>query len=75
MDKKIESYTRSSVFAELKQFCHLSAESSFIEITEWKNGEGVDVVIGSFQDRIIPLTWGELIAIKKLTKELLKDFK
>ena len=31
MDKKIESYTRSSVFAELAQFCHLSKEGSFME--------------------------------------------
>jgi hypothetical protein len=72
MDKKIESYTRKSVFTELKEFCHLSKEGSFMEITEWKNGEGVDVVIASFQDRSIQLTWGELQAIKKLTKKLLE---
>jgi hypothetical protein len=72
MTEKIESYTRKSVFVELKEFCHLSKEGSFIEMTEWKNGEGVDIVIASFQDRTIPLTWGELQAIKKLTNKLLE---
>jgi len=72
MDKKIESYTRKSVFTELKEFCHLSKKGGFIEMTEWKNGEGVDIVIASFQDRSIQLTRGELEAIKKLTKKLLK---
>jgi hypothetical protein len=72
MDKKIESYTRKSVFTELKELCHLSKEDSFMEITEWKNGEGVDVVIASFQDRSLQLTWGELEAIKKLTEKLLE---
>ncbi len=72
MDKKIESYTRSSVFSDLKQFCSLCKEGSFIEMTEWKNGEGVDIVIASFQDRAMQFTWGEVEAIKKLTKKLLK---
>jgi hypothetical protein len=73
MDKKIEKYTRQSVFVELKEFCHLSREGSFIEMTEWTNGIGVDVVIASFQDRIISLSFGELEAIKELTIKLLEE--
>jgi len=73
MNKKIESYTRQSVFTELKEFCHLSKEGSFIEMTEWKNGEGVDIVIASFQDRSIQLTFGELQAIRNLTNKILEQ--
>lgn len=73
MNKKIESYTRQSVFTELKEFCHLSKEGSFMEMTEWKNGEGVDIVIASFQDKSIQLTFGELQAIKKLTNKILEQ--
>ena len=72
MNKKIESYTRQSVFTELEEFCHLSKEGSFMEMTEWKNGEGVDIVIASFQDRSIQLTFGELQAIRNLTNKILE---
>jgi hypothetical protein len=72
MTEKIKNYTRKSVFIELKEFCYLSKKNSFIEMTEWKNGEGVDIVIASFQDRIIQLTWGEIEAIKKLENKLLE---
>lgn len=71
MKNKIEIYKKQSIFAELKDFCHLSKEGGFIELTEWKNGEGVDVVIGSFQDRITQFSWGEIKAIKKLSKKLI----
>ena len=54
---------RNSVFAEMKQFCHMSKEHDFIEITEWTNGEGVDI---SLSDRHISLTYGELKAINTL---------
>ena len=73
MTKKIENYTRQSVFIELQEFCPLSKEHSFIEMTEWKNGEGVDLVIASFQDRIIQLTFGELQAIRNLTNKILEQ--
>ena len=71
MKNKIEIYKKQSIFAELKDFCYLSKEGAFIELTEWKNGEGVDIAIGSFQDKIFQLTWGEIKAIKKLSKKLL----
>ena len=70
MKTKIEKYKRETVFANLKDYCHLAKEDDFIEITEWKNGDGIDLTLSSFQDRMIQLTWGELRAIKKLTKKL-----
>lgn len=38
-------------------------EHSFIEVTEWENGEGIDVI---FDDKIIQLSWGQLEAINVL---------
>jgi hypothetical protein len=73
MDVKIESYKRKTVFSELKQFDVLTKEHSFIEVIEWKNKEGVDVNISSYSEKFISLTWGEIDAIKKLTKKLLKE--
>jgi len=73
MTKKIESYNRKTVFAELEQFDVLTKEHSFIELIEWKNGEGVDVAISSYSEKFISLTWGEIDAIKHLTKKLLKQ--
>lgn len=72
--KKDESktYNRKAIFAELKDYCYLSKEHSFIEVTEWKNGDGVDITIDSFQCTHFSLTYGEIDAIKKLTKKLNK---
>lgn len=42
-------------------------KDDFIEVTEWTNGEGWDITIN---DRVIPLTRGELDAIDYLTKGL-----
>ena len=71
MDKKIKSYTRKTVFAELQEFDVTTKEHSFIELIEWKNGEGADVMISAYSEKFISLTWGEIKAIKKLTKKLL----
>ena len=68
--KDLETYKRKSILAKLKNFCHLANDGAYIEITEWKNGEGVDLMLSSFQDRIVQLTFGELKAIKKLIKHL-----
>jgi hypothetical protein len=48
---------------DLRKYCHLSKEHSYIEVTEWENGEGIDV---AFDDKIIQLSWGELDAINVL---------
>jgi len=67
-----EIYKREAIFAELKQFCHLSKEHDFIEVTEWNNGEGWDVTINTTSEQNISITYGQFDAIKKLIKQLEK---
>ena len=62
----IETYTRKAKFANLKPYCHLTKEHSFIEVTEWSNGEGFDVSIGAADDRHFSLSWGEYQALQAL---------
>ena len=52
----IETYERKAKFAELKPYDHHSGENSFMEVCEWYNGEGFDVMIDT---RRFHLTWGE----------------
>jgi hypothetical protein len=59
--------TRKSVETELSEFDVLAKDSDFIEVTEWTNGEGWDIVINS---TCISLTCGQLDAINYLTKSL-----
>ena len=58
---------RNSINDKTKKYCHLRDEHSFIEITEWTNGEGFDVTI---DERMFNLTYGELDAIVFLSKAL-----
>lgn len=63
---KIDS--RKSINDDLQKYDHLkNKSSSFIEITEWTNGEGWDIAIN---EKMINLTYGELEAINYLTKAL-----
>lgn len=41
----IEVSKRRAVFAELKPYCTHSGKHDYMEVTEWSNGEGYDVVI------------------------------
>ena len=41
----IEVSKRRAVFAVLNPYCHLSGPEDYMEVTEWSNGEGYDVVI------------------------------
>lgn len=58
---------RKSINDNLRKYDHLAKENSFIEITEWGNGEGWDITI---DDRMMSLTWGQLDAIQYLTLAL-----
>ena len=62
-----EIIQRKSINDNLRKYDHLAKENSFIEITEWGNGEGWDITI---DDRVISLTWGQLDAIQYLTLAL-----
>ncbi len=59
----MEKYKLKAVSAQLTDFDFLAKEHDFIEVSEWHNGEGYNIVIN---DRIISLTYGELKAINTL---------
>ncbi|MBC8321124.1 MAG: hypothetical protein H8E34_10410 [Bacteroidetes bacterium] len=66
----MEKYKRNSVFDLLKEYCYLSKEHDFIEVTEWHNGDGFDVDIGGDTLSLrFQLTWGQFKALKKLAKK------
>jgi hypothetical protein len=66
----MDKYKREAVFSKLKEYDHLADERDFIEVTEWKNGEGFDVEIVSKLSTRFQLTWGEFTALKKLVKKI-----
>jgi len=61
---------RKSIFADLNEFCVLSKEHDFIEITEWTNGDGYDITIN---ERLFMFSHGQLDAIRILVKQLNKS--
>jgi hypothetical protein len=62
----IKKYQREAKFAELKPYCFMSEEHDFMELTEWWNGEGFDVVINSKGEQRFSLTWGQWEALQVL---------
>lgn len=72
--KNIDLYDRKAAFTELKQFCHLSKEHDFVEVTEWHNGEGFDINVSSSIDSFMSVSYGQFNAIKSLIKELEKRY-
>lgn len=69
MDKE-EITHRKSIFSDLKDYCPFSKGDDFIEVTEWSNGEGFDVKISSFNDRVFSFTHGEFELIKELVLKI-----
>ena len=61
-------HTRDAISDSLYKYDHLAKKDSFIEVTEWTNGEGWDITI---DDKTISLTMGELSAINFLTNALM----
>ena len=68
----MEIYKRKAIFSNLKDYDFASKEHSYVEITEWKNGEGIDINAYSHTDRNVSLSYGEFKLIKKLVKQLEK---
>lgn len=60
--------SKKSIYDDLQKYDYLKDKSSFIEITEWTNGEGWDILVD--EKKAFNLTYGELEAIKYLTKVL-----
>ena len=69
----MEQYNKKALFSGLKKYCTFAREEDFIEVTEWKNGEGFDVEISNVSSpQRFQLTHGEYKAMKKLVKNLIK---
>lgn len=58
---------KKTVWDYLKKYDPSVNEHDFIEITEWTNGEGVDILISKNSDKLFSMTYDELEAIKYLT--------
>ena len=65
-ETEVNLYDRKSLMVELKDFDHLAEKNDFIEVTEWKNGEGYDIALSDNQ--VVSITIGQFDAIKKLIK-------
>lgn len=66
-----ERCVRPTIWDALDNYCYLANDTDFIEVTRWVNGDGCDIVIGLKNDsKIISLTYGQIKAIYKLSKEL-----
>ena len=68
--KEIDIYNKKTIFSELKDYCYFASEHDYIEISEWKNGDGFDIEICGNQIQVFRLTYGEFTLIKKLIKIL-----
>ena len=65
--------SRKSVFSEIGEYCYLSKEHDYIEITEWTNRDGFDVDLSSLGAQKMSITWGQFKLLKKLVKQLEKE--
>lgn len=69
----MEFASRKSVHDDLKKYDYLSKDSGYVEVTEWVNGEGIDITIESGSTKLISLTYGELDAINHLQNALMYE--
>lgn len=71
-DKKVDYVisTRQSIHSSLTDYCYLSKEHDFIEVTEWVNGDGIDICLSSSGEQRIAMTWGQFKLLKRLVKKL-----
>lgn len=60
----ISTYQRSAKHIDLKGYCPFADKNDFIELTEWSNGEGMDISICGKQTKTISMTWGEWEALQ-----------
>lgn len=68
----METYNRKSIFERLKGYCIFAEKYDFIEITEWKNGEGFDVEISGKESKRFAITYGQYDLLKKMVKKMRK---
>jgi hypothetical protein len=72
MSKEIKINNRRSASVDLNDFCYLTREYDFMDVTLWVNGDGFDVTM---QDQMFHLTYGQLKALRKMVKKLEKPEK
>ena len=76
MSKKktnFEEHKRNSILSEIGDWCFLSAKGDYMEITEWTNGEGVDInIYSSGKEQMFNMTWGQYDLFKKMMKQIIK---
>ena len=60
---------KKSILVDLEDYCIISPEHSYMEVTEWNNGEGVDVDING---ETFDITYGQFYALKKMIEKLNK---
>lgn len=64
---------KKALYCDLRPFCPgYAKKDDFIEITEWINGEGFDVLIETDKREKFSLTLGQYDALEHLVKELNK---
>jgi hypothetical protein len=59
----MEQYERKAKFSQLRPYDFFAKEDDFMEVCEWKNGEGFDVTINN---KLFSLTWGQLECLQVL---------
>lgn len=63
----VDTYNRKAKWIELKPYCHHSGDNSFMEVVEWGNEEGFDVLIeGKNRSERVSMTWGQWDALQVL---------
>jgi len=71
MNRKVNKYKRTTIDTLLKNYCYFSTDYDYIEVIEWKNGEGFDVYIDTkHKKESFRMTWGEYKALTMLLLEL-----
>ena len=71
-DKKYEYNNRKSIMVSLGDSIYHKS-SDFIEVTEWANGEGWDIILSSNNGQTFSLHETEFDEIKKMIKQLNKN--
>lgn len=69
----MEQTTRQTIIDDLHKYDYLTNkdDKAFIEVTEWVNGEGIDISIErDNESKLFSLTYGELDAINYLTQTM-----
>ena len=70
----IQTYKRNTAFSSLDAYDYFAKNDCFIEVTEWYNGEGFDVMLSTQSgEQRMSFSWGEYKAMRELCKHLFGD--